>query len=307
VSTRRALSVFAAITISVLMVPAAQGATKLTGGTIAMSLASASPDSPQIVTLTAPGQLQVSTPRTEPRTLAVPDHCGLTRAITATEAFVCSGDQGDPIAINLRTGRQRTLPKRPQLAAHSSQELFTPTRAGSRWLAGYLDLGKQFMIDVIVDRTTGRTLDVNGSFGSKAPKAWGASRYIDLDTARPDQPLCPGVRRHDLATSGTFFGPLTKVGSWTVSQTGYASVLQRCGTTKTTPIPSQQTVLGPRYLAWVQGHRVMLCSLATGRTRTFFFTHTRADVAMSSNRLIVSQGLYSPTGPKVQINTIPIA
>jgi hypothetical protein len=221
---------------------------------------------------------------------------------------VCSGDQGDPVAINLKTGAQHTLPKRPQLAANSSQELFTPTAAGSRWLAGYLDLGKQFTIEVIVDRTSGRAIDVNGNFGSIVPKMWGADRYVDLDSARPDQPLCRGVRRHDLATRGTFFGPLTKVGSWTVSQTAAAtaSVLQRCGTTKKVTIPSQQTVLGRKYLAWVHGRRVMLRSLTTGRTRTFLFTHTRAEIAMSSNRLIVSQALYSPTGPKVQINTVPI-
>jgi hypothetical protein len=313
VSTRRVLSVFAVIAISVLMVPAAHGATKLTGDTIATSLAAASPDSPQIVTLTAPGKLQISIPGTVPRTLEIPDNCGLTQAITATEAFVCSGDQGDPIAINLKTGTQRTLPKRPQLAAHSSQELFTPTRAGSRWLAGYLDLGKDFTIDVIVDRTTGRTLDLHGNFGSIIPKTWGAGRYVDLDSARPDQPLCRGVRRPPVVPGSAILGPLTKVGSWTISQTAAAtdvataSVLQRCGTTKKIAIPSQQTVLGRKYLAWVQGHRVMLRSLVTGRTRTFLFTHTRADVAMSSNRLIVSQGLYSPTGPKVQINTIPIA
>jgi hypothetical protein len=292
-----------------LLVPAVQAATTLSGGSTALSTAVAIPGSPRIVKLVAPGQLQVSAPGAAVRTITVPFACSLSVAMTASEAFVCGGEEGDPIAVDLVTGAQRRLPARTPLT--KDKELFTATRAGSRWLEGQIELSgaefgnKGFTIDVIVDRTTGREIDVNGSFSPDA-KSWGARRYVNLDSARPDQTLCSPVTRSAIADAT--YGDLVKVGSWTVRQSAGGSVLQRCGSTKTTRISAQQVVLGRKHVAWIQGRHVTLRTLATGRTRTFALTHSQGTLALSSNRLVISQIIARPPTytPLAQVNTIPI-
>jgi hypothetical protein len=302
-------SLIVAATASALLAPAAQAATTLSGGGTALSTAVAVPGSPRIVTMVAPGRLQVSAPGAVARTIAVPATCSLSVAMTASEAFVCGGEEGDPIAVDLVTGAQRRLPARTPLT--QDQELFTATRAGSRWLEGQIELSsaefgnKGFMIDVIVDRATGRQIDVNGSFSPDA-KSWGARRYVNLDSARPDQTLCSPVKRSAIA--GATYGDLVKVGSWTLRQSAGGSVLQRCGSTKTTRISSQQVVLGREHVAWIQGRHVTLRTLATGRTRTFALTHSQGTLALSSNRLVISQVIARPPTytRSTQVNTIPI-
>lgn len=94
-----------------------------------------------------------------------------------------------------------------------------------------------------------------------------------------------------------------RVGHWTLRQTATRSILQRCGSSRSTSIPSLDAVLGGKHVAWIQGRHVTIRTLRSRRTRTFRLTHSRASIALSSNRLIISQAL---SGGRWQINTIPI-
>lgn len=298
-------SLIAAVAATALLAPTAQAATKkLSGGRTAAAAAAATPESSRVVTLVGPGNLQVRSPGATARTFAVPAGCTLTPAMTSREAFVCAGKEGDPIAVNLATGVERTLPARTPLT--QDEEPFTPTAAGSRWLKGDIALIDSQLgdhgatVSVIVDRKTGRQIDVNGNFGRRVAKRWGAKRYVDLNRAEPARALCRPVKRSRI---GSTYGDLVKVGSWTVRQTATRSILQRCGSSRSTSIPSRVTVLGRKHVAWIHGRHVTIRTLRSRRTRTFRLTHSRASIALSSNRLIISQAL---SGGRWQINTIPI-
>jgi hypothetical protein len=291
--------------------PAAFGAaTPLTGGRTVLGPAATTPDSSRITTFDAPGVLRVTVPGKADRALAVPA-CGpgggLFAAATRREVFFCGG-----FAIDEVTGAQASLfPHGVGRLdpATTNYEGFSAQGAGSRWIIGdltteYAGSGKSSFTSVLVDRLTGKvTADSSTSTGT----------YLDLNAAHPHQRVCRPITRQFIPDSYyPSFGPLTKVGSWTLRYlAGYDDasewVVQRCGTTKQLTLPSRSTpALGRHHVAWVTGRTVHLRTLASGVTRRLALPQGgTVSLGFSSTRLVVSQQV--DFGATWEVWTVPVA
>lgn len=283
---------------------AAQAARPLDQGRASLGPAAVSVTSSRITTVSQPGWLTVSVPGRSDRALPAPVCSGSTPLLASAasrEVIVCSSSVED-----LVTGSRRQITVgRLEPSYPGDNDAFEPRLLGTRWIAGTMQantaLGSNATYPVVVERATGRVVRVS---------TFAATRYLNLDAARPDQPLCAPLRQTPQGDNVGPFGDLVKVGDWTL-RTGpapgasYRQVLQRCGTRRGTSFPAgARAALGQAHIAWVTGNVVHLQTLATGRTRLLSLARAgRAVLGFSANRLVISQ----PSGDSGwwQIFTIP--
>lgn len=251
------------------------------------------------------GALRVATPGAADQTFAVPPGCR-PQAVAPGTVFVCTQDQGGPVSVDASTGAL-TKVSVGQLTPEDDREYFRLMAAGTQWLEGEMELTSDsspsaLTVPVIVNRATGAVVDTSGRFSTTA-RSWGARRYVDLSSARPDRTLCSPVRRSLLAGAGhRRYGRLVKVGVWTLREikqkataAGPSYLVQRCGSKRTLPLPAgAEPVLGRGYVAWFDRRVVRVRRLSDGHTRSYAWyrpgrARSATTIALSANRLLISQ------------------
>ncbi|WP_205699002.1 hypothetical protein [Conexibacter sp. SYSU D00693] len=290
--------------------PSAAAAT-LPAEFLASSPAAASPETATYAVSDAFGRLKLLTPG---RPDQVPDLLNspcAPQAIARGVVYGCAQADGTFVAVPFPSGLPSVV--RPsRISPASSTERFVPgTRAGTAWLGGTVVLrsdlgGTELRVPAVVRRRDGMTVDARGLLAGDV-RSWGPRAFLDLSADGLHGRLCSPLRREPLVTGPAgAYDDLVRVGRWTMraagSGTGAARwVVQRCGARRRalTLAAGATPVLGDGWVAWIDRRQVRLRRLSTGRTTSCRWSGSRPRIALSANRLIVSQPV--PGGWRVRV------
>lgn len=307
-SLRSGLLVVAAVAVALAVADrAVAGVLPLPAAQDVESAVVATPVDPRLVWVGVDGQLRSAVLGEAPRTYPMPVPA-YPAAVAPGTAFLAGGATGID-RLDLATGE--VMPVRPRVPRGLVGSI-TITRAGVHWLEGHASTtAGDREVPVIVNRTTGRVIDTDGSL-TAAARGWGAGRWIDLSrTAHPEAHLCAPIRRVDLRAPGRpRYGALLEDHAYTLRETTRPAptqavprprarwILQRCATRTAVAIRTiAPPVLGAGHLVWVDTDAIHLRTLATGRTRRYALPTASEEIpilAMSSDELVVSSGGDTP-------------